>query len=340
MSDRIVTVGIWENAPFASSILRGIEKLNIFLKSQNLDVTYKSVRLDSNTLPNLDKTPDILFLDGGEDVEPSLYGEENRYSHFSRARDTAEMNLYKHFVNTGKRVSGVCRGHQLINVAQGGTLWQDIGNQGVVGPTLLDSHKGGHKVSLKRLPKQVSYKDYKKSSRKRGHILSRFVGKNPFTVSSMHHQAVKTLGNGLGVSLTYGNRTKSVKYIVEGIESSNGFIRGIQSHPEFNGYPKDGLMFSYLMHIDNFVDELFEPDMEEIQARLEAEKPRKKNNIPFDMANNVDRLGIRTREELDEREPRRDGRIARTPRTRITAANTWNDANIFVVETEDGGTNG
>lgn len=298
MSDKIVTVGIWTGAPFGGSILRGIEKLNLFLKSENLDVRYEPERIDDRSLPKPGKTPDILILDGGEDVNPEMYGQKNTHSSFNDARDAAEMGLLTHFINYGKRISGICRGHQLINVYFGGSLIQDIRSSRKFSETSLDLHKGGHKVKLKRPLRVMSlykskYKSNKStgvisssgSGRKRGHIISRFVGENPFTVSSMHHQSVKGLGDGLGVSLSFGNTKRDAYYIVEGIESSNGSIRGIQSHPEFDGYPKDGVMFSYLMHIDTFVDNLFEPNMEEVKKRLEAEKGAAPNKLPFDMQN-------------------------------------------------------
>jgi putative glutamine amidotransferase len=294
MSDKIVTVGIWESAPFGASILRGLERLNEFLKSENLAVRYEPVRLNHKKLPNINKTPDILILDGGEDVNPARYNQRNTHSMFNDARDDAEFALVNHFDMYGKKMSGVCRGHQLLNVHYGGTLIQDIRASGMYTEKALSYHKGGHKVRLKRPQRAFrSYGGYSSSSKKlrsssnkkRGHIISRFVGVNPFTVSSMHHQAVKNLGNNLGVSLSFGGKRRGRYYIVEGIESSDGRIRGVQSHPEFNGYPKDGVIFSYLMHIDTYVDNLFEPDMDEVKARLEAEKGPTKPLLPFDMQN-------------------------------------------------------
>lgn len=302
MTDKIVKVGLWESAPFGGSILSGIEKLNLFLKSENLDVRYEPVRLDANNLPAQEDTPDVLILDGGEDVNPARYGQKDIASSFNDNRDRAEFALVGHFEMFGKRLSGICRGHQLLNVHYGGGLIQDINSSGMFSKSALDYHKGGHKVRLKR-PTRKGYRTYggfKKKNKKRGHIISRFVGVNPFTVSSMHHQCIKDLGNNLGVSLSFGGGKRGNFYIVEGIESSDGKIRGLQSHPEFSGYPKDGLMFSYLMHVDNFVDNLFEPDMEEVRARLEEGQVEKKPTLPFDMQNRPQeptRRRLRTRDD-------------------------------------------
>ncbi|KKN28198.1 hypothetical protein LCGC14_0856990, partial [marine sediment metagenome] len=255
---------------------------------------YEPVKLDDKKLPSPEKTPDILILDGGEDVNPSMYGQKNISSHFSDARDAAEFALLRYFSNFGKRMSGICRGHQLLNVYFGGSLIQDIRSSKRFTEDALKLHIGGHKVRLKRPYGRTKFRSYGghikklnplKGSKKRGHIISRFVGINPFTVSSMHHQAIKNLGEGLGVSLSFGGGKRGKYYIVEGIESSNGKVRGIQSHPEFSGYPKDGAMFSYLMHVDKFVDNLSEPDMAEIEARLRDGGVAKKLTLPFDMQN-------------------------------------------------------
>ena len=310
MSDKIVTVGLWRMAPFGGAILRGIETLNTFLKSENLDLTYEPVMLESKNLPAPEKTPDILILDGGEDVNPSMYGQKNTHSSFNDSRDAAEFALLRHFSNFGKRMSGICRGHQLLNVYYGGTLIQDIHSSKRFTEDALKFHKGGHKVRLKRPYGPRKYKSYggykkqnplKSKSKKKGHIISRFVGVNPFTVSSMHHQCVKSLGEGLGVSLSFGGNRSGKYYIVEGIESSNGRVRGLQSHPEFSGYPKDGVMFSYLMHIDTFVDNLFEPDMAEIEERLREGGIAKRPSLPFDMQNVPPPAPTRRRRNREDR---------------------------------------
>lgn len=298
MSTQIVTVGLWVGAPFGGSIIRGIEELNTFIESENLDLVYEVKRIDHKKLPMVKDTPDILILDGGEDVNPARYREKNRYSSFNDSRDAAEFALVEHFSGFHKKLSGICRGHQLLNVYHGGSLWQDISNDDVIAPSRLAYHRGGHKVIIKRpsrlYPSMISKNGHQTS--KNSHIVSRFVGKSSFTVSSMHHQAVNRLGKNLGVSLSFGGAKKSRGYIVEGIESSDGRVRGLQSHPEFNGYPKDGVLFSYLMHIDSFIDNLFEPDMKAIEDRLNSERP-KKSKLPFDVQNPPpERIGNRQRQ--------------------------------------------
>ena len=71
---------------------------------------------------------DGLVLQGGADIAPQTYGEEPLSPEWAgdRVRDMYEIELFREFVSNGKPVLGVCRGHQLINVVFGGTLYQDI----------------------------------------------------------------------------------------------------------------------------------------------------------------------------------------------------------------------
>ncbi|MHA2031774.1 MAG: gamma-glutamyl-gamma-aminobutyrate hydrolase family protein [Candidatus Kariarchaeaceae archaeon] len=292
MAEQIIRVGIWESAPFKGSLFRGIDRVNEFLKESSFDISYVGELLNVGNVLSMEskQLPDILFLDGGEDVNPGRYNEENRYSHFSHRRDEAEFQLADIFYNWGKRLSGVCRGHQVLNVYFGGSLYQDIHNDGVMPTRYLSDHSGGHKVHIKRpnpYPfsathvSKIERNRYAKATKnKRHHVISRYTGNSPFTVSSMHHQSVKDLGRGLGISLVFGNTKNTPRYIVEGIESADGRIRGVQSHPEFNGYPKDGLLFSYLLHVDDFVDGIIEPDVDAVKKRLKIKK--KEAVVPFD----------------------------------------------------------
>jgi putative glutamine amidotransferase len=74
---------------------------------------------------------DGLVLQGGADISPQCYGEEPLHPDWAgdRLRDAYEMELFHEFVEAGKPVLGICRGAQLINVALGGTLYQDIATQ-------------------------------------------------------------------------------------------------------------------------------------------------------------------------------------------------------------------
>lgn len=161
---------------------------------------------------------DGLVLQGGNDIAPQTYGEQPLHVDWSgdRIRDRYEIELFKAFVAAGKPVIGICRGCQLINVALGGTLYQDIPTQRPDAPghrdmALYDAQF--HDIAL--LP---------------GSRLSQlYGGATRGEVNSIHHQAVKDLGRNLVVEaqgLDDG--------IVEAIRwQGPGYVFGMQWHPEF-----------------------------------------------------------------------------------------------------------
>ncbi|MEK7862313.1 MAG: gamma-glutamyl-gamma-aminobutyrate hydrolase family protein, partial [Chloroflexota bacterium] len=89
------------------------------------------VSRSSVSLGDYVRSLDGLVLQGGADVSPASYGEEPLRPEWAgdRVRDLYEIELFWECAIQGKPVLGICRGHQLINVALGGTLHQDIGSQ-------------------------------------------------------------------------------------------------------------------------------------------------------------------------------------------------------------------
>jgi gamma-glutamyl-gamma-aminobutyrate hydrolase PuuD len=161
---------------------------------------------------------DGLVLQGGADVSPQTYSQMATRPEWSgdRARDMYELELLHEFIEADKPVLGVCRGCQLINVAFGGTLYQDIASDV---PTaiehvsdLYDSHY--HAIHF---PKGSS-------------LASLFPSKPEALVNSIHHQAVKDLGRDLAVEAFSGTDN-----IVEAIRYRKArFVMGLQWHPEFH----------------------------------------------------------------------------------------------------------
>ncbi len=161
---------------------------------------------------------DGLVLQGGADVSPQTYAEVATRPEWSgdRARDMYELELLHEFVEARKPVLGICRGCQLINVAFGGTLYQDIASDV---PTaiqhvsdLYDSHY--HVIHFPQ-----------------GSILgSLFPSRPEALVNSIHHQAVKDLGRDLVVEAVSG-----IDNIVEAVRYRKArFVMGLQWHPEFH----------------------------------------------------------------------------------------------------------
>ncbi len=161
---------------------------------------------------------DGLVLQGGADVSPQTYAETATRPEWigDRARDMYELELLHEFVEAGKPVLGICRGCQLINVAFGGTLYQDIASDVPAAikhvSDLYDSHY--HVVQ------------FPKGSVLRG----LFPDKPEALVNSIHHQAVKDLGRDLVVEAVSGPDS-----IVEAVRYRKArFVMGLQWHPEFH----------------------------------------------------------------------------------------------------------
>lgn len=158
-------------------------------------------------LPPVSTDYDGLILCGGNDIEPMRYEQEVDGSvNIDAPRDAVEFELLKAFVDTGKPVLGICRGHQLINVFFGGSLFQDIPEKD------LHTNKQDFYIAHKVTAKENS-------------VVGKLYGQS-FVVNSSHHQAVDRLGDGL-VATAYWN-----KQYVEAIEHEHLPIYGVQWHPE------------------------------------------------------------------------------------------------------------
>ena len=160
---------------------------------------------------------DGLILQGGADVSPRAYGEEPLKPEWGGdpVRDAYELELVHEFLEAGKPILGICRGMQLINVAFGGSLLQDI-------PTLLPEAIAHETPQYDRHRHEVTLVD--------GSWLQRWNGSLPGRqVASVHHQAIKRLGRELVVEATAPDG------VVEAIRhTGRTFVYGVQWHPEFH----------------------------------------------------------------------------------------------------------
>lgn len=158
--------------------------------------------------PAPDLTCDGLLLCGGDDIDPSFFGQENCGSEApDLVRDEAELALFAAFCQAGKPILGICRGMQLINVALGGTLIQDLP------PETRIFHRGDPRSKVHPIRAGE------------GSLLHRLYGP-VFPVNSTHHQAVDRLGAGL-VPTAWAEAG-----FVEGYEHESRPILGVQFHPE------------------------------------------------------------------------------------------------------------
>ncbi len=158
---------------------------------------------------------DGLVLSGGAfDVPPALYGEETRpcCGPLIPERTETELRLLRSVLASGTPVLGVCGGMQLLNVAMGGSLHQDLAT---------DAGIDGHQQPA---PKDVPSHDVDVAAATR---LASLVAAGRLRVNSTHHQAVKAVGPGLLVT------ARAPDGVVEGIElPGHPFALGVQWHPE------------------------------------------------------------------------------------------------------------
>jgi len=161
---------------------------------------------------------DGLVLQGGADVAPESYGEQPLRPEWAgdRKRDVYELELVRAFMSRGKPVLGICRGMQLINVAFGGTLFQDIAVQ--TGSDIAHQCRQRYENNFHRV-----------------HILpdtqlSRLYPLvNEATINTIHHQAIKDIGRELMIEArsTDDNIVEAIRW------TGSSYVVGVQWHPEF-----------------------------------------------------------------------------------------------------------
>ncbi len=175
---------------------------------------------DLATLREIYDRLDAIVLPGGVDLDPSTYGESRhpRCGQTDPARDVVELQLARWALDDGKPLLGLCRGIQVINVALGGTLWQDIEAQ---------------------LPRALKHDYWPSAGFGRDHLahpvelaadsrLRALLQRDRLQVNSMHHQAIRKLSPRLVATAVAPDG------VVEGIEgrAAEPFLIGVQWHPE------------------------------------------------------------------------------------------------------------
>jgi putative glutamine amidotransferase len=159
---------------------------------------------------------DGLLLTGGEDVDPALYGTapSPHLGPVSRDRDLFELALVAGALERQMPVLGICRGIQLINVAAGGTLWQD-----------LPTERPGEVDHNPATPRSTAAHDLRVLP---GSRAADALGRVEFEANSFHHQAVREVGRGLRPTAWAADG------LIEAVESADGggWLLAVQWHPE------------------------------------------------------------------------------------------------------------
>lgn len=206
------------------TLIYGEESLYQWIESSGA-IPYMVPRM-SGTLTLRDVVNDLdgIVFSGGADICPKSYGEQTLKPKWEGdyERDQYEIELFHTAFEAGKPILGVCRGHQLINVALGGTMYQDIQTQN----ESAQCHRDGDIYD--KLDHDITISP--------GSVLSDiYEGLTEGRINSIHHQAVKELGKGL-VAQAHSIPDKIIESIW--LEDSSHYVLGIQWHPEWVKKPE------------------------------------------------------------------------------------------------------
>ena len=156
-----------------------------------------------------------LVLTGGEDVGPERYGAtpHAKLGNVDRVRDAAELALIAAALQHRLPILAICRGIQILNVALGGTLYQDLDSERP-GPIAHQDESGGGRHAIRVEP---------------GSVLERTLGTRSATVNSRHHQAIRDLAPGL-TAVAWAD--DGVIEAVEPAAAGAPWMAAVQWHPE------------------------------------------------------------------------------------------------------------
>lgn len=188
----------------------------------NVQIAGGVVRDIHPSQPNAFDECDGYIISGGEDIDPAMYAEKNIAAHnVNPARDTLEKNIIEHAVNKQKPILGICRGAQMINVACGGSLHQnaqDYYKDFIPTNSLLG------KIFVRRLVNINA-----------DSLLHHLMHIKQAKVNSLHHQAIKELGNNLIIiAKTEGDMIQAI----QNTDTPKPRILGVQWHPELMIFSK------------------------------------------------------------------------------------------------------
>lgn len=174
---------------------------------------------DGRLLHALYQRLDGLVLPGGGDVHPAEYGAyvDDTIRGVSAIRDAVELRLARWAFADNMPLLGICRGHQVLNIALGGTLYNDIPS--LQGSAATLRHDADHELERDRLMHQVTVVSESR--------LARALQSTQLDVNSLHHQAIDRLAEPLVLTATAEDG------IIEGVEApQHRFMVGVQWHPE------------------------------------------------------------------------------------------------------------
>jgi putative glutamine amidotransferase len=161
---------------------------------------------------------DALLFIGGDDIDPKYYGQQPhpQLGNLEPLRDEVELALARRAHADGKPMLGICRGAQLLNVALGGTLYQDL-------PAQLQGSSDHRESSIRKDRAYLAHP----VALDEGSWLAETLGTTYLEANTLHHQAVRDVAPALRVTGTAPDG------VVEAVESTDErFVVGVQCHPE------------------------------------------------------------------------------------------------------------
>ena len=184
--------------------------IDILVKNNAIPILL-SPQISKNEVVDIVKKIDGMMFIGGEDIKEGYYNSDLNVREISK-RDELEIELYRECKDKRIPILGICRGLQLINVAEGGTL-ENISDSNIIKHTIdEDGFINYHDIYIE--------KDSK---------LKKIMKVDNYSVCSMHHQKIAKLGENLKIS------AKSEDGVIEAIESKDkNFIMAFQGHIEKN----------------------------------------------------------------------------------------------------------
>lgn len=175
------------------------------------------LKLSEASLRSIYEKMDGLFLPGGVDIHPRHYGEEvaEYCGEIDEDRDFMELTMTRWALSEKKPILAICRGIQLLNVAAGGNLYQDMASQ-----IERCSHPKDVLENRSNLAHDIQLDPDSRTAQA--------LGQTSLRVNSLHHQAVKKIGPGLKVT------GRAADGVVEVLESAaDQYVVGLQFHPEW-----------------------------------------------------------------------------------------------------------
>ncbi len=169
---------------------------------------------------------DALVLSGGVDISPTRYGETPRNPAWAGdpRRDEYDLGLFAAMFAVDKPILGICRGHQLINVALGGSLHQD-------------TREDRPEARVHRDATRYDLNEHVIEIVPEGALASLYPGVRRAHVNTVHHQSIRGLADGLTVDAHCPEDG-----VIEAVSfTSKPFVRGVQWHPEFREPEEDAL---------------------------------------------------------------------------------------------------